>query len=114
MPRIDSVSYSSGSSLGGQLLTLTGTGFTTNSDHIAYVKINGKVHCKVTEHSLTEIKCETGPETIEPEDPEIPEIPDPTQLYSGGHGLIRSMYYGVTSIAAIRDSADYFVNPGVS
>lgn len=37
--------------------------------------------------------------------------PDPTQLYRGGHGLIRSMYYGTNSIGAVRDNPDFFVNP---
>ena len=89
---------------------LTGSGFTTNSNHDAFIKINQATECKVTEHSLTEIKCITQPDsTVPPAEPV-----DLTQLYRGGHGLIRSIYYGTASIGGIRDSDSYFINPAVS
>lgn len=48
VPRIDSISQSTGSKLGGQEVTLQGSGFTTNSEHIPIVKINHETECKVT------------------------------------------------------------------
>ena len=58
--QLSSLSASEGSMAGGLPLTITGSGFTTNTSLIE-VKIGDEFGCTVTSATDTTIQCDTGP-----------------------------------------------------
>lgn len=58
--QLSSLSTSEGSMAGGMPLTITGTGFTSNTSLIE-VRIGNEFGCKVTSATDTTIQCDTGP-----------------------------------------------------
>ena len=61
-PVIDTVSPPNGTSTGGTEVTITGFGFSSNSDDIT-VRFNG-VDCEVSASSETSVSCVTGPRDV--------------------------------------------------
>lgn len=96
---IQSVSPSSGSLLGGTILTIRGKGF---SDIAKNVKVFvAGVECEVLSSSLTQIKCRTGPKQ------------DVRSNYPGSRGLLREIWTAtvksnLADIAALQSSAADF------
>ncbi|XP_078617899.1 fibrocystin-L-like [Branchiostoma floridae x Branchiostoma japonicum] len=62
LPNIDSISPDVGSMVGGTLLTITGSGFTSSGIEASDIDIRvGALKCPITEHTYNQIVCETAP-----------------------------------------------------
>ncbi|XP_035687261.1 fibrocystin-L-like isoform X2 [Branchiostoma floridae] len=62
LPNIDSISPDVGSMVGGTLLTITGSGFTSYGIEASDIDIRvGALKCPITEHTYNQIVCETAP-----------------------------------------------------
>ena len=76
-PHVSDISLVVSGSLGGALLTITGSGFAVNSD-TNVVQVAGSP-CEVQSVTASQIKCIVGP---------APAVPLPGPVFSGSRGLL--------------------------
>ncbi len=84
-PLIESVSTTAFGLNGGSLLTIVGSGFSTNGNNQVLIGHNN-VPCTILQFDARRIVCRTGPASFSTPSPR------PNKLYPGGQGLLSLLY----------------------